>query len=397
LNQQQLTGIACRRVFTPGYMLDNIYIEFDGPRIGVMGDFASSWIPAGAYNAREDDLIVIPGMIDVHVHGGGGSDFLDRTAESIRAISANAARGGATSLVATTTIPVDDEELESFEHFVHLIRTTPPPGARMIGIHLEGPFLNIERRGGFGVRFIQPIDLRKCERILSICEDALLKITMAPEIEHAEELVHLFHENSKTHVEISLGHSTASYELAQKFFRFERVRQVTHAFNAMDQFHHRSPNLIGAALTDENVWLEMIPDGCHLTGPAIQLLHRMKGPKRLMVVTDGTAATGTTPGTKIRSVGGVTEVKDGAVRLENGALAGSNMDMAQALASTQKLGCVPFEQALEMCTMTPALSVHVENEIGSIDPRKRADFCVLRTDGSVAATIRDGILVYAGQ
>jgi N-acetylglucosamine-6-phosphate deacetylase len=395
LTLQQLGGIACRRLHTPGMILDNVLIEFDGARIGMMGDFASAWIPPGVFNAREGELTVVPGLIDVHIHGGGGADFLNKTPESFQRISETAASGGAASIVATTTIPSDDAELEGFAEFVRQFRSVKPRGARFLGVFLEGPFINPEKRGGFGERYAWPIDFRKVEKILSLAEDILLKITLAPEIPDAEKLIRLFHENPRTNVEVSLGHSAADFDLAQRFFKLERVRQVTHAFNAMHPFHHRSPNLIGAALLEDRVWMEMIPDGHHLTGPAIGLLHRTKGPGRLMIITDGTAATATEPGTRVRSVGGYTEVRDGAVRLMDGALAGSNLLMAGALRSAQELGGVPFEDALTMCTLTPAASVNREHETGSIDPGKLADFCVLRKDGSVAATIRDGALVYS--
>lgn len=391
---QLVEGIACRRLYTPEIILDDILVTFDGDRIGMMGEFASQWIPANVFNARQQDWVVVPGLIDVHIHGCGGSDFLDLSEAAYHNISATAARGGATSIVATTTIPRDDAQLERFAEFVRLIRQLDPPGARFLGIFLEGPFINPEKRGGFGPQYCWPADLRYAERILSLCEDLLLKITLAPEIEGGEKLVEFFHENPRTNVEISLGHSAADYEMARRLFRLERVRQVTHAFNAMHPFHHRSPNLIGAALLDERVWCEMIPDGHHLTGPAIELLYRLKGWERLMIVTDGTGATATEPGTRIHSVGGWTEVRDGAVRLLDGTLAGSNLLMSGVIRATTELGGVPFHDALRMATLTAARSVHWDDRIATIEPGKRADFCVLDAQGEVVATIRDARLVY---
>jgi N-acetylglucosamine-6-phosphate deacetylase len=392
---QALEGIACRRLFTPEIILDDVLITFEGQAIGMMGEFASQWIPPNVFDARQSDWVVVPGLVDVHIHGCGGCDFLDLNEESYRRISATAARGGATSIVATTTIPRDDSELERFAECVRLVRQLDPPGARFLGIFLEGPFINPEKRGGFGPQYCWPADRRHAERILSICEDLLLKITIAPEIDGGEQLIELFHENPRTTVEISLGHSSADFELARRMFRLERVRQVTHAFNAMHPFHHRAPGLIGAALLEDRVWCEMIPDGHHLSGPAIELLYRLKGWQRLMIVTDGTGATATPPGTRIHSVGGWTEVRDGAVRLLDGTLAGSNLLMAQAVKSTSQLAGVPFHDALRMATLTPARSVHWDDRIATIEPRKRADFCVFDGQGEVVATIRDGRLVYS--
>src|SRR5690606_33831722 len=124
----QLTGIACRRLRTPQHILDNVYVEFDGPRINVMGDFNSIQLPTGAYNARDEELTVIPGLIDVHVHGAGGVDFLNADLDSLKMISGVAARGGATTLVATTTLASDDENLERFSEFIRLLRSTGAMG-----------------------------------------------------------------------------------------------------------------------------------------------------------------------------------------------------------------------------------------------------------------------------
>jgi N-acetylglucosamine-6-phosphate deacetylase len=395
--QMQLEGIACRRLFTPRDILDNVLVLFEEGRIGGMGEFASSWIAPGIFNAREEEWVVVPGLVDTHVHGSNGADFFTPTGEGLERISASVARGGATSVVCSTAIPADDAELEGLAELVRLVRQTNPPGARFLGIFLEGPFINPQKRGGFGRRYLQPVDLKRAEKILSVCGDTLLKITLAPELEGAEALVRLLSEDPRTRVEISLGHTAADDALARRFFAMERVRQVTHAFNAMNPLHHRAPNLIGAALVDPNVTLEMIPDGQHLAAAVIALLHRVKGPRRLMIVTDGTAITATPPGTKIHDVGGVVEVRDGAVRLGDGTIAGSNVLMADALRLAQRLGAIDFVDCVEMATLTPAASVHREDEIGSIEPRKRADFCVLRKDGSVVATIRDGVLVYSGE
>jgi N-acetylglucosamine-6-phosphate deacetylase len=392
--QLQLGGIACRRLYTPFYLLDNVLVLFEGAKISMLGEFASSHLEPDFYNAQDDDLFVVPGFVDVHIHGCGGADFLDKTTASLQTISSNSARGGATSLLATTTIPVDDEELEGFAEFVRLLKEVKVAGARFVGIHLEGPFINPNRSGAFGPRYIQPANLKHAERILSISEDVLAKITIAPEIENGDALIRLFAENPRTSIEVSVGHSELTFEQANRWFEHERVRQVTHAFNAMHSFHHRRPGLLGAALLNDKVWAEMIPDGHHLSGAAIELLHRVKGRDRLMIVTDASAATGTPPGTMIESIGGLTQVKDGAVRLMNGALAGSNVLMNDAMFGAINLGKVPLEDAIRMSCVTPAQSVHLFDRIGSIEPGKQADLCIMRRDGSVVATIRDGILVY---
>lgn len=397
--QPAFESIVCSRLHTPENELRDVAVEFDGALIRAVRPIGEAPVSAHSFDATGEGLVVVPGLIDTHIHGSGGADFLDRKAESVDLIREMAARGGATSIVATTTIPTDDEDFESFAEFVRLVRESmrqtapgsgPQSGARILGIFLEGPYLNMEKRGGFGTRFVHPVDLKKAERILDLCADILLKITISPEIEGAEDLIHLLLNDSRSRVEISLGHTDADYEMGQRFFAMERVRQVTHAFNAMSPFHHRTPNLIGAALLDDNVLVEMVTDGFHLTGPAIELMYRIKGPKRAVIVTDGTAATATEPGTRVKSVGGWTQIVDGVVRLDDGTIAGSALQMASAMKATIEMGHVPFDAALRMASLTPAESVHHEHMTGAIKPGLRADFCVLRNDGTVHTTIRDG-------
>ena len=389
---QSLTGIAIRRLHTPRMILDNVLIEFDGTDIGVMGDFAGA-APPGYFDARGADLHVVPGMVDVHNHGCGGADFLDAGADDLQRISMRAAAGGTTTIVPTISFPNDDPELKGLAAFTKTLRDFRPAGARLIGIHLEGPFLNPDRRGAFRDNYLATIDLDRARHMLEICGDLLLKITMAPELENADELIALLSEYSDTEVEVSLGHTTAGYEFAQKHFAHPRVRQVTHAFNAMHSFHHREPGLIGAALLNDDVTCEMIPDGQHLAPPTLTLLHRLKGPKRLILVTDSCAATGLPRGASVDGPAGPRIVRDEAIFLADGTLTGSNIFMADAVQRAHELGGIPYEDALEMATLTPAISIHRESLIGSIDPGKRADFCVLDSTGQPTAVIRDGLLV----
>ncbi|MEI7632699.1 MAG: N-acetylglucosamine-6-phosphate deacetylase [bacterium] len=402
--KKQFRGIACARLYTPREVLENVLVLFNGSHIGEISPIVERHDPDDIYDARDAGLIVTPGLIEAHMHGCAGADFLDYTRESLERISLTAASGGASSVLATTTIPTDDTSLERFKGFAHLFRETLPltlgseepsplTGARYLGLYLEGPFINPDKRGGFSERFVNPVDLQRAQRIVDICGDLLLKITISPEIRGAKELIQLFLDALPGRIEISLGHSSADYGTARRFFDMKHVRQVTHAFNTMTPLHHREPGLIGAALLDDNVMLEAIPDGWHLCGPIIELIYRMKGPRRTILITDGTAATATSPGTPVKSVGGVTLVRNGAVRLRDGTLAGSNLLIAGAMDSAMKLGNIPFVHALEMCTLTPAASVNMETMIGSIEPGKLADFTVLHEDCRVAAVIRDGALI----
>lgn len=392
---EKLAGIACRRLYTPCEILEDVLVEFDGPRVARIGRAGSGCPPPDVYDARSEDLTTTPGFVDVHLHGCGGADFLDNTQEAFETISRTSVRGGATSVVATTTLDADDHKLEKFASFVNNIRAATPSGARFLGIHMEGPFLNVEKRGGYGSAYVQPVDLDMARRMLELCGDLLLKITVAPEVPGGEELIEMLEQYPGGEFEIALGHTAVSYELARRCFARGRVRQVTHLFNAMPPIHHRAPGLITAALLDEGVTVEIIPDGHHLAPAIVELAYRLKGTSRTIVMTDGTPVTGMPQGTRIENLGAVTELRDDAIFLPDGTLAGSNLLMADALRKVQLLAHAPFEHALEMCTITPARSVKKGHLVGSVEPGKLADLCVLRSDSTVAAVIRDGMLAYA--
>jgi len=406
----QLSGIACRRLRTPEHTLDNVYVEFDGPRIHILGDYNSVAIPPGAFNAREEDLTVIPGLVDVHVHGAGGIDFLNADLEGLKYISSVAARGGATTMVATTTLAAEDENLENFAEFIRILRSTGTlpynggtadrtvstlPGTRITGIHLEGPFLNPERRGAFTDRFLRLPDRKVAEKVMEICGDLLLKVTMAPELPGGEELVEVFTSGS-TPVEVSLGHTTANYALGMKVFENPHARQITHCFNAMTGLHHRAANLITAALMDERISLEIIGDGLHVAAPVVQLLHRITGAKRLIAITDGASSAGSPPGSIFEAFSGQARVgaDSGVRRVNDNVLVGSAALMSDIFLRLQHMADIPFEDALLMCTYNPAKSINRADQVGRIDKDQRADFVVLRNEQEVAATIRDGMLVH---
>lgn len=410
LHPIQLSGIACRRLRTPKHILDNVYIEFDGPRISIMGDFNSASLPPGVFNAREEELTVVSGLVDVHVHGAGGIDFLHADQEGLRLISKVAAQGGATSMVATTTLAAEDEGLEKFAEFIRVLRASGGmgynlgsadktvstlPGTRVVGIHLEGPFLNPERRGAFTERFLRLPDVKIAEKVMEICGDLLLKVTLAPEMPGGEDLISVFTSGSAP-VEVGLGHTTADFALGMKVFENPHARQITHVFNAMTGLHHRQANLITAALMDPRVSLEIIGDSLHVSPPVVQLLHRLTGAKRLIAVTDGASSAGAPVGSVFEAFSGRARVDAdcGVRRLNDNVLVGSSAQMSDIFNRLQHMADIPFEDSLLMCTENPARSINRFDQIGSVDKDKRADFVVLRDEQHVMATIRDGQLVY---
>ncbi len=411
-----LTGIACRRLVTPDHILDRVLLEFDGPRFGVMGDFASASLSPGILDAQDEDLIVVPGFVDVHLHGAMASDYLDHTLEAMNRISEWSAQGGTTSTVATLTIPNADSDLSDFAEFVTRLRSTGPlasdpqwtrgdltseqvsnlEGSRLLGIHLEGPFLNPERRGAFDpATHLRTPDTTFVERVLAICADILLKITMAPELTNGMDVIAQMTSDPRCPVEIAPGHTVADYEFAMKVFENPRARTITHMFNAMSSIHHRSPNLATAALLDDRVRVEVIPDGRHVAPSLMKLIYRMKGADRFIAITDATAVAGMPEGVPVPSFGRSIVIRDGVPRLPDGTFAGSALSMAEAFHNLRTLVEVPIQQAVAMCSRTPARSLHMDKVIGDVQPGMKADLAVIHEKtGKVMATIRDGLLVH---
>ncbi len=393
---KKLSGVLCPSLWTPEVELKNVFVHFKGRLFGALEPWAKGKaLPKDAL-VLSSALVAVPGLVDIHVHGNGGGDFQDNTDAAFAAISNTSARGGATSVVATMSVSSDDKDMKKFKQIVNRLRRFDAAGARFIGLHLEGPYINPERRGSFSDYFMRPFKAGEFDAILDVCGDILRKITIAPELPGADKLIDAV--TRRTNAEVSLGHSVADFDLAARFFQHPRVRQATHCFNAMVPLHHRKPGLLGAALLDRRVSTEMIPDGHHLKGPIIDMIYRLKGRDRTIIITDGNAATGLPEGSEVLTLGGPAVIRNDAVYIKGtDTLAGSNLLMSDALRSAQTLGHVPFSDALTMCTANAAAAIHMEAHVGSIAPGLLADMCVLKRNGDVALTIRDGKVVYKSE
>jgi N-acetylglucosamine-6-phosphate deacetylase len=392
---EEMTGrcvekIVCGKISTPNGIRDNVVLELRKGKIQGIEEYAGK---TGAKTLDASRYTVAPGFVDVHIQGCNGADFLDATPEAVRTISQGAARGGCTSLLATTTISKEDADLEKYRRLITSIkehREEHGEGARILGLHLEGPYLNESKRGGFGPEYIREPNLEEFRKILEISDGLLCLITIAPELEGAAAIIK---EAVKRGIHVSVGHTTASFDVAQRAFSLGAT-QVTHGFNAMEPLHHREPGLIGAALLEDKVFIQVIPDGIHLHPAVLRLLVRLKGSKRLALISDATAACGLPAGTKIKGVGGEIMLKDGAIRLEDGTLAGSALLLNQSVARMMQFGGVDILQAVEMASQAPAMAIGIDECKGSIEEGKDADIVVLDDDLNVKYTLCEGRIVY---
>ncbi len=286
------TGYVVRaaRMATPSRLLDDAFVVVEGGSVLGVGTGPA---PAGTYPVVDlGDVLVAPGFVDVHVHGGGGSEVNCATAgevaRSVREMARFHARHGTTSLVATTVSDSPQALRTALEGVATVARE---PGTSVLGSHLEGPWIAPSRAGAQFPGALRPPSVDEFSELAGCARGTLRLVTVAPELDGAPELIAAARGAG---VIVSIGHTDADYQTAARAFD-AGARQVTHLFNAMAPIHHRRPGPVAAALADDRVWLEMIADGVHIH-PALISLVATLAPGRLMLVTDAIGATGTAPG-----------------------------------------------------------------------------------------------------
>lgn len=329
---------------------------------------------------------VVPGFIDVHVHGAAGHDTMHATPEAIFGMADYFAQHGVTSFYPTTmTTPV-----AAIQSALNNLSDLPSPakGAQILGAHVEGPYLNLDYKGAQPPDYFRLPDPAEYRNWL---ETGVLKLmTVAPEIDGALSMISSLRPHQ---VEFALGHSGATYDQSIRAFD-HGVHQVTHTFNGMIGLHHREPGALGAVLTDDRVYAQLIADGIHVHPGAIRLLLRAKGHERVILITDAMEATGLSDGTYDLGGQSVT-VHQGIARISNGSLAGSTLTMDQAVRNIVNWTNLPLNRIIHMATAAPAAAMHINETKGDLRPGYDADIVLLDRNLQVVMTIIGGKPVYS--
>jgi N-acetylglucosamine-6-phosphate deacetylase len=386
-----VTAIYASRIFTPQEQLtDSVILTEDG-RIMAIGHRDEVKIPAGAIDYIAAGMLVAPGFVDVHIHGAGGHDVMEATPAALDCITSTVARYGTTSILATTVTASVDETCRSLGGIAQYIRAhekfeqqSSAPAAEILGIHLEGPFISKARRGVHPPGAIVRPSVQILEKFRAAAEGLIRIITVAPEIPGALDLIQSAVANG---IVAAIGHTDANYEQTQAAIQ-AGARHTVHFYNAMRPFSHRDPGIIGAVLTEPDVSAEVIADGIHVAGPAIQVLLGTKGFDTVLLASDATAATGMPDG-NFRLGNFEVVVKDGVCRNAEGKLAGSTLTLDRALRYIVALG-VPFVDALRMATILPARRVSLAGKKGIIALAADADLVVLTPDLRVVGVMTRG-------
>ncbi len=336
--------------------------------------------------ALPEGAVVLPGFIDPHIHGAGGADAMDGTAAALATISETVAREGTTSFLATTMTESGEAILRALTA-VRDCRETP--GARLLGVHLEGPFISETYAGAQPREYIAAPDIDVFDRYQAASGGRIRIVTVAPEVPGADALIrHL----AETGVVPSVGHSAAGVADVRRAIACG-ARSVTHTYNAQSPFRHREIGVAGSALLYDELNCELIGDGIHVSPEAIRLLVKNKPRGKMTLITDAMRAKGCPDG--VSELGGQTVyVKNGEARLADGTLAGSVLRMNDAVRRMVQVIGLPFTDAVDMATKNTAALLGISDSCGEIACGKRADFTVLDPDFGVLLTVVGGREVY---
>jgi len=390
----ETTAIFADRALTPFEEIVEPVVIVEGSKIAAIGRRGKLPAPRGAREISAAGKTIVPGFVDVHIHGAGGHDVMEGEVRALEIVAATVARHGTTSLVATTVTASEEQTCHSVAGIARFIlrrRDSSPraASAEILGIHLEGPFISRTRRGVHPEQWIAAPSTALLSRIVAEALGTALILTLAPELPGALELIAAARNAGLV---VSLGHTDASYDQARAAIS-AGARHAAHVFNAMRPFSHRETGVLGAVLTSPEVSAELIADGVHVDAAAMQMLFALKTPERVILVSDGTSATGMPDGQYQLGTFAVT-VSGGVCRNTEGKLAGSTLTLDRALRNVVALG-VPLPEALRMVTTNPARQLGLGARKGVLAPGADADLVLLDDNLDVSGVMTRGAGPYS--
>lgn len=314
-----------------------------------------------------EGLYLIPGLTDLHFHGCVGYDFCDGTPQAIKAMAEYQAKNGITT-IAPATMTLDDDAL--IRIFTNASGYPSESGATLVGIKMEGPYLSLAKKGAQNPKYLKHPDAGHFRKMQALSGGLIKILAIAPEEEGALECI----EELKDEVVISIAHTSADYELSKK--AFERgASHVTHLYNAMPAFSHRSPGVIGAAFDSEHVHVELICDGVHVDPCVVRATLKLFGEDRVILISDSMMATGLKDGQY--SLGGqeVTVIGNKAT-LADGTIAGSATNLMECMRTSVSFG-IPLTTAIRCAAVNPAKELGIYDKYGSITTGKYANLVLL--------------------
>lgn len=374
-----MKAIVNGRILLRNEILENKVLIFDEKIIDI-----ADVVPSGCEIIDIEGKLVAPGFIDIHIHGNMGKDTMEGTDEAIDTISKSIARHGVTSYL-PTTMTMDEESIAKALDSIRRGMNRNIDGAKVLGAHLEGPFINKIYKGAQNGDYI----VNPSYDFVKKYEDVIKVITYSPE----EDIDFKFTKDIKNNTDIvlSIGHSAATFTEARDAIRLG-ANNITHTFNGMTGLNHRDPGVVGAALTTD-VYCEFICDTIHITKDLFQFILDSKGKDKVVLITDSMEAGGLEDGTY--SLGGqAVIVKDGAARLESGSLAGSVSSLNRMVKNFYENTSLKINEVVHLASLNPARSLGIDNKKGSLDIGKDADIAIFDNELNCHMTISNGEVIF---
>lgn len=377
-----------------GFKNASIYVEGQGIvktslTIGADGRIAAigTEVPNELFDVPED-AVVVPGFIDEHIHGSATADAMDGTVEALKTISQSIACEGTVGFLATT-MTQSPENIEKAMRAVKTFKEEKACGAKVLGIHLEGPYINKSKAGAQPEKYICAPSIEQFKHYNELSGNSIKIVTFAPEMDGSKEFAGYLKQNG---ICGNVGHTSANFATAEQALEWGATG-ITHTYNAQSAYTHREVGVVGAALLLDGYACEIICDTIHVSVPAIKMLIKNKPHDKVILITDAMRAKNL--GDTVSELGGQTVyVKNGEARLADGTLAGSVLRMNDAVKNLVNKCGVDLCDAVDFASANPAKNLGLFNDYGSIAVGKSASFAVLSKDCEVIMTVRDGEVIY---
>ncbi|PLT33673.1 N-acetylglucosamine-6-phosphate deacetylase [Bacillus sp. V5-8f] len=378
------------QIYSEKGILDKGFLRIENGRIKDFGPMENMSAESGYKEISVPSTHkVIPGFIDIHVHGVSGADTMDASVDALDTMASSLLKEGITSFLATT-ITQDSETIEKalLNAGIYISQRQSPGKAEIIGIHLEGPFINRKKAGAQPVEHITDPNIEIFQKWETLSGNSIKLVTLAPELPGGMEMIRYL---KKKGIIASIGHSAASYGQVATAIK-AGASHITHLYNGMTGLHHREPGVAGAALLIDEVKAEIIVDGLHVSPKMVKLAYRQKGKHGLVLITDAMRAK-CLPESCYKFGGQDVTVKDGKALLNDGTLAGSLLPMDQAVRNMMAYTNCSLEEAILMASENPARQLNIFHRKGSIGIGKDADLVILDKNNQVYMTICKGHIV----
>lgn len=334
---------------------------------------------------------IIPGLIDMHIHGANGFDTMDSNYESINEISKYLSKNGVTSFL-PTTVTANFQNIESSISNIDITMKKGVEGAKVLGSYVEGPYITKEYLGAHPAEFIRNISIDEINHLLKISNGSIKVVTIAPEKDGSMDMIHLLRSKD---IKVSIGHTNATYEVTKEAIR-NGADTAVHIFNGMRGLHHREPGVVGAFLCDDEAFTELICDTIHVHPEVMKLIIKCKGTDKVCLISDCMRAGGLKDG-KYQLGELKVIVCDSVPRLENGSLAGSTLNLLNGVKNMIDIVGIDPLEAFHMASLIPARALNLENSLGSIKVGKKADFVAIDDNYNVVMTFIDGRIIFKNQ